>query len=63
MEDYHWISETVLDATTKYDKEIVSLTLGIRLVSTSPEVCQIWICDVLPSTTITYAWAGAEEVF
>ena len=63
MEDYHWISETVLDATTKYDKEIVSLTLGIRLVSTSSEVCQIWIYDVLPSTTITYAWAGAEKVF
>ena len=37
--------------------------LGIRLVSSPPEIHQGWIGDTLPSATITDAWMGAGKVF
>ena len=39
------------------------LMVSIRLASSPPDIYQVWIGDVLPSTTITDTWVGAGEVF
>jgi len=37
--------------------------LGIRLVSSPPDIHQGWIGNELPAIIITEAWVGAGEVF
>ena len=54
---------TIMGKSKINNMETKMLMFGIRMANTPPEVHSGWIGNKLPSTTITDAWAGAQEAF
>jgi len=54
---------TIMGKSKINNMETKILMFGIRMANAPPEVHSGWIDNKLPSTTITDAWAGAQEAF